>query len=499
MLGERTVFRARSAWPVVSRPREGSSGRVVRGGLCPHFCSGGNQRGHPPEVQCCADEFPLGAYTLKAAQAELAEPQHALDPAVGRLGDPLALAIGGASRGGLHLRGHGRGVRQPRGIDGRVLLAFAPQGHNQIDRRIAQVVLAAIARVGQTQRGQRAQVLLDRIDHRQQPVGIGCRVVQFRSHDDVRSLVHRRLRVVAGVEAAAGALHDAAVRVGEVLLRLVFGHAEVALEPRTAPRLPIRPPGTAIIIVTATTLRVGFTLTLFQPLARLPDRIESRLAPLDLGRDVEFGLLRLGLVGGLGARQQRVDLLFQFDLGVLHARIAHGLVAARVGLDLGAVDGHRAQLDQTHLARQAHDLHEQVREFLEVQRTEIPDRAVLGEVPCCQHPERQVLVQPALDLARAEHPGGVAVHQNLDHHRRMEGLVARSATLIARVERAQVQRVNRVVDEVSQVARRQPVLRRRRQQHHLVRLIGAVTSGHAVLTHAHRPTSTSTTFCRPHS
>jgi len=38
-----------------------------------------------------------------------------------------------------------------------------------------------------------------------------------------------------------------------------------------------------------------------------------------------------------------------------------------------------------------------------VQRTELADRAVLGEVARAQHPKRQILVQPALDLARTEH------------------------------------------------------------------------------------------------
>ena len=59
-----------------------------------------------------------------------------------------------------------------------------------------------------------------------------------------------------------------------------------------------------------------------------------------------------------------------------------------------------------------------------------------------RRPRRQVLVQPTLESARAEHPGGVAVHQHLDHHGGVEGLVARAAARVARVERAQVQRAD---------------------------------------------------------
>lgn len=57
------------------------------------------------------------------------------------------------------------------------------------------------------------------------------------------------------------------------------------------------------------------------------------------------------------------------------------------GHDSGARGDHRAQIDQAHLARQTHHLHEQVRELLEVQRTEVPNRAVLGKVACRQHPQ----------------------------------------------------------------------------------------------------------------
>ena len=94
--------------------------------------------------------------------------------------------------------------------------------------------------------------------------------------------------------------------------------------------------------------------------------------------------------------------------------------------------GHHAELDQAHLARQLDHLHEQLRELLQVQRTEVADSAVPGEVARAQHPKRQILVQPALDLARAEDARGVGIHQHLDHHGRVKGLVARAAAFVAR-------------------------------------------------------------------
>jgi hypothetical protein len=83
----------------------------------------------------------------------------------------------------------------------------------------------------------RPGIVLDRLQHRGQFAGVAGVVGQLRRDDDVRLVVHRRLRVVAGVEATAGALHDAAVGVGEVVLRLVLGHAELALVAPAARRL----------------------------------------------------------------------------------------------------------------------------------------------------------------------------------------------------------------------------------------------------------------------
>ena len=59
------------------------------------------------------------------------------------------------------------------------------------------------------------------------PAGV---VAQFGGHDGVGRAVDRRLAVVARTEPAAGALHGAAVGVGDVVLRLGIGHAERALE-----------------------------------------------------------------------------------------------------------------------------------------------------------------------------------------------------------------------------------------------------------------------------
>ena len=80
-----------------------------------------------------------------------------------------------------------------------------------------------------------------------------------------------------------------------------------------------------------------------------------------------------------------------------------------------------AQLDQSHLAGQAHDLGEEFGEFNQMLGTEVADGAVGGEVVRCQHPKGDVFMQLPGDLARAEDARGVGIDQDFDHHGRVQG------------------------------------------------------------------------------
>ena len=150
----------------------------------------------------------------------------------------------------------------------------------------------------------------------------------------------------------------------------------------------------------------------------------------------------------------------------------------RLALALSLAHRDRAQLDQAHFAGQAHHLHEQLRQLLQVEGAEVPDGAMRGEVARAQHPEGHVFVQLAGNLARAEDSRGVAVDQHLDHHRRVKGLVARAVLVVASMERTQIQRVHRVAYKVRQVPLGQPVLDRLGQQQHLLRFVRKVVCGH---------------------
>mgnify|MGYP000964638458 CR=1 FL=1 len=99
--------------------------------------------------------------------------------------------------------------------------------------------------------------------------------------------MHRRLGVLAGVEAAAGALHDAAVGIREVVLCLVLGQGELALVV-SASRWFVR---------ISAALKVGIALALLQALTRCGDGCQLSIASRDLCRDDHCGFVLLSLVG----------------------------------------------------------------------------------------------------------------------------------------------------------------------------------------------------------
>ena len=90
-----------------------------------------------------------------------------------------------------------------------------------------------------------------------------------------------------------------------------------------------------------------------------------------------------------------------------------GFALARVGAQLGAVHRNRAQFDQAALAGELDHLHEHRRQFLEVQRAKVAQRALLGEVARGQHPECHVLMQLPGNLARGENAAGVVVQAGI--------------------------------------------------------------------------------------
>ena len=171
-----------------------------------------------------------------------------------------------------------------------------------------------------------------------------------------------------------------------------------------------------------------------------------------------------------------------------------------LALDFGTVHGNGDQLDQAHLARQAHHLNKQLGELAQVQGAELPYRAVGGKVLGCQHAKGHVFVELSGDLAGAEYAAGIRVDQDLDHHRRVKRLIARATCCVAHMKPTEVQAVYRVVDKVGQMALGQPVLQSTGQELLLFRVVGDVARTHAQywISNFNNPHQENP-FCRPDS
>ena len=79
----------------------------------------------------------------------------------------------------------------------------------------------------------------------------------------------------------------------------------------------------------------------------------------------------------------------------------------------------------------------------------------------------------------------------------MERLVARAVLVVPCVERAEIESVNSVTDEVRQVPFGQPLLQRFGQQQHLLRIVGKVVRSHPRLTGYASLTSTELALLPP--
>ena len=142
--------------------------------------------------------------------------------------------------------------------------------------------------------------------------------------------------------------------------------------------------------------------------------------------------------------------------------VGQGAVPAGVGVDLGAVERHRAHLEHAHLARHRQHLDEQTLDLLEKTSPERREGIVVGMLVRRDEPEGHRVIGRPLQLAAREHAGRVAVHQDAQQQRWVVGRRTRAA--IAPAHHPQIQAVDHLHHEAGQVLLRQPLVNRRRQK-----------------------------------
>ena len=173
-------------------------------------------------------------------------------------------------------------------------------------------------------------------------------------------------------------------------------------------------------------------------------------------------------IDDLGLAQQRPHLRLQLALGLGHPLVAHRLVFAGIGFDLGAIQSHRPQAHQPCPLAQPQYLNEQDGQSTQVTPAKVADAAVVRLLVPGQHAEGGVFPAGLLDLARAWQPNAVGVQEQhhqplrgrLRLHSRLVGLLAPRILLpVDGMDGLKIQLSSQIEQEEHQVVLRQPVHR----------------------------------------
>jgi hypothetical protein len=165
-------------------------------------------------------------------------------------------------------------------------------------------------------------------------------------------------------------------------------------------------------------------------------------------------------IGLFGPGQQRIDLLLQARLGLVHTLVTHRFVLAGVGLGLGSLDGHMAQFHQSCLRAQQQSLCEQTRECKQITLAKLSDGSVVGVLVAGKITENHDLESARLNLARTVHTSRVTVQKHPNHHLRRIGRLTTPILLLIRLlDDAQIQRRNHIDQKPRQMALGKPIVK----------------------------------------
>jgi hypothetical protein len=157
---------------------------------------------------------------------------------------------------------------------------------------------------------------------------------------------------------------------------------------------------------------------------------------------------------------------------------AVGLVGGVAG-QLGAVQGHGADLDHAGGGAQFQRLHEEAGQGLLVADAEARDGRVVGGLVGGKDPKGDVFLAAPFELAGGAHPKAVAVQQHAQQQLGVVGGVAVAVVAVGPGEGGQVELVDDVQDEPGEVALGEPVAQVRGQQEGLVAVATQEIVGHS--------------------
>ena len=193
----------------------------------------------------------------------------------------------------------------------------------------------------------------------------------------------------------------------------------------------------------------------------LGDAGQARLAPRQL-----FGhrhpVRHVRHVGRFRQHHQFRNLGLQLRLDPAGMLPGQRAVPAGVGMHLGPIQRHRAQLQHPGLARQQQNLDEQGLDPPQKAPPEGRDRVMVRMVVGGDEPEGHRIVGRPLQLAARTHPRRIAIDQQAQQHARV--IRGRTRAAIRLDHRRQVQLLDNLDHEARQMPLRQPLVNRGRQK-----------------------------------
>lgn len=197
----------------------------------------------------------------------------------------------------------------------------------------------------------------------------------------------------------------------------------------------------------------------FQSLHRRFDRRQAVLPPpqflgplIPTPRTQDRILFRIDVPGLL---EQLIDLGPQPGDFLGHVARTHRLVPRGIALDLGPVDGDRAQADQAGRLRQAEDLYEHVGEGIEVVLAEQAKGAKIGPLLPDDGQERQVALTGPGDLSAGEDPDTRGREEPTNHHGRIEGRGTAGLVVVGGMDLGEIELGDNIAQEEDQVLLRE--------------------------------------------
>ena len=195
--------------------------------------------------------------------------------------------------------------------------------------------------------------------------------------------------------------------------------------------------------------------------ARLGQLRQPLLAPRQLVGN-RHAVRQVGLIRSLGLGHQLGHLGLQLRLDPAGMLIGQRAVAAGVGVDLRAIQRHRAQRSRPISRASSSTSHEQPLDLPQKAPPERSDRVVVGMIVRRDEAERHRIIRRPLQLAARKHAGRIAIDHNAQQQRRV--IRRRTRAAVAARHRRQVQPRDHLDHEPRQVILRKPLVHPRRQQ-----------------------------------